>query len=54
MLKDLVVTPRLACAPEPTTCAACCDYELTVQRLREAYELLVEAMAAADRAKPIR
>jgi hypothetical protein len=48
MLKDLV-TPARVPAPQPKTCAACCDYELTVQRLREAYELLVDAMAAADR-----
>jgi hypothetical protein len=48
MLKDLV-TPARVPSPEPKTCSSCCDYELTVQRLREAYELLVEAMAAADR-----
>lgn len=36
--------------PEPSPCCPqCCRYELELQRMREAYELLVEALAAADR-----
>lgn len=46
-----VVTPRLATPPAkplPKICPECAAAELTIQRLREAYALLTQAVALSD------
>lgn len=55
MLRD-VANPPVAPARvlEVKPCAECCRYEMKLQKMREAYELLVDAIAAADRTKPRR
>jgi hypothetical protein len=49
MLRD-VANPPVAPARvlEVKPCAECCRYEMKLQKMREAYELLTQAVAASD------
>lgn len=52
MLRDVsnppVAPKRSIPAAERPTCACCCEYEMTVQRLREAFDLLWQSTAMND------